>query len=199
VMTIGAGNLASSTAMAEAATAQARTLPGREGAEALGNALLSLAVTKEAAGQLPDALELLGAAAEAAAAAQEWMLVLAVAYYHGRVAFRTGNYERTVAVARTAARLAVDIGVDGSLVQQARALGGALAALGQTAGGSRLLGAANAHAARLGSEVGYADALFARQLEDLVDPALVAEGATWGRSELVAALTGPDGSSGVPT
>jgi hypothetical protein len=68
-------------------------------------------------------------------------------------------------------------------------LGGALAALGQMAEGSRLVGAANAHAARLGSEVGYADGIFARELEALVDPTLLAEGATWGRSELVAAVT----------
>lgn len=56
-------------------------------------------------------------------------------------------------------------------------------------GGLVAFGAANAYGIRLGSEVGSADALLARELAERVDPERDGEGAAWSHAQLVAALT----------
>lgn len=191
-MVAGRGDVPGALDLVAGAVDLAARMPvGRDRSEAIGNARMAQAVITEAAGRLEEALALLELVAGDAVVADEWTLALAAAYYRGRVALRTGHHALAAEVAAEGARLALDVGIEGALVQQARNLGAALVGVGRSDVGARLVASAGAHEARLGVEVGYADARFAEAVEAEAlesDAAAFAEGASWNRAQLVTAL-----------
>lgn len=194
-MVFAAGDAGAAEARAAEARVLAEALEGRERDEAVANVLVVEAVLREAAGDPGAALALLDRAAAAAAVADEWPLLLAVAFYRGRAAVRTRRPDHARMVAAEAAVLAADIGVEGAFVQHVQTLAAALAELGEVRRAGELLGAAAAHGRRVGVEAGYADPSFAVQIETAVAVAgvdvgsVLAAGAAWDRPTLLGAVT----------
>ncbi len=144
----------------------AERLGGRDRAEALANALVVDAVLADGAGEHAGALASLDEAARFAAVADQWPLVLAVAFYRGRVALRGGRADLAREVASDAAELASSIGVQGDLIEQRLTVAAALVELDRVDDAAQVYTDALSHAAALGVQAGYAEPGFVGHLAE---------------------------------